>query len=114
MPRQYHQLPQCAFSILVTLTLEPRHGYDIMKQVAADSNSKIHLGPGALYTSVKRLCEQGLIEEIEERTDTRRRYYRLTPNGRNALKAELDYYETAVRLAHDRQAQVGETELCYA
>lgn len=104
MPKQYNQLPNVAFSILLALTLRPRHGYEIMKQVAEDSNGKIALGPGALYTSIKQLNEQHLIEEIEDDTDTRRRYYRLTDKGRSVLQTELNYYEATIKLARQRQA----------
>jgi len=104
MSRQYNQLPQVAFSILLALSLRPRHGYEIMKQVAEDSNGKINLGPGALYTSIKQLNEQRLIEEVEEVEDVRRRYYRLTDKGRISLRAELDYYETTLALARQRHA----------
>lgn len=103
MPRQYNQLPQVAFSILLALSLKERHGYEIIKQVKDDSNSKIHLSPGALYTSIKQLLEQGLVKEVNKREDSRRRYYRLSDKGRTALAAELDYYKNTVNLARERQ-----------
>lgn len=103
MARQYNQLPQVAFSILLALSLRERHGYEIIKQIAEDSDGKIKLGPGALYTSIKQLHEQGLIEEIKHYDDVRRRYYRLTSAGRKTLGAELEYYENTVALARKRQ-----------
>lgn len=102
MKRQFNQLPQVAFSVLLALSLRPRHGYEIAKQVEEDSFGKIKLAPGALYTSIKKLHEQGLIEEITEAGDVRR-YYRLTDSGRSALAAELAYYQAAVRLGQERQ-----------
>ena len=56
MAKQYNQLPQVAFSILLALSLKPRHGYEIMKQVEEDSNGKIKLGPGALYYGWALFC----------------------------------------------------------
>ena len=103
MKRQYNQLPQVAFSILLALSLRERHGYEIIKQVMNDSNNKIKLSPGALYTSIKQLNEQGLVEEIDNRDDPRRRYYRLTDKGKLALGAELDYYQNSLVLARQRQ-----------
>lgn len=103
MKKQYNQLPQVAFSILLTLGEQPRHGYDIMKQVALDSDGKVKLGPGALYASIKQLHEQGLIEEVNDKADTRRRYYRIAGKGRRALNAELEYYRSSVELARRRQ-----------
>lgn len=103
MAKQYNQLPQVAFSILLALSLKPRHGYEIMKQVAEDSKGKIKLAPGALYTSIKLLNEQGLIKELEDSTDTRRRYYELTAAGRKKLNVELEYYDNTVKLAKQRK-----------
>ena|ERR1700693_464468 len=103
MAKQYNQLPQVAFSILLALSLKPRHGYQIMKQVHEDSMGKINLGPGALYTSVKLLNEQGLIEELQDSSDTRRRYYQLTSSGRAKLNAELEYYKNTLKLAKERK-----------
>jgi len=103
MSKQYNQLPQVAFSILLALSLKERHGYEIIKQVSEDSNDKINLSPGALYTSIKQLLEQGLIEEINKNNEDRRRYYRLTNTGKEVLSEELDYYRNTIVLARQRQ-----------
>jgi DNA-binding PadR family transcriptional regulator len=103
MKKQYNQLPQVAFSILLALSLKERHGYEIIKQTEEDSNGKIHLSPGALYTSIKQLLEQQLIEEVSKNDDTRRRYYRLSTKGRAALSEELEYYQNTIELARKRQ-----------
>jgi DNA-binding PadR family transcriptional regulator len=103
MKKQYNQLPQVAFSILLALSLRERHGYEIIKQVDEDSNGKVKLGPGALYASIKQLYDQGLIAEVTHKDDKRRRYYKLTGAGKNALISELEHYENAVRLARQRQ-----------
>jgi DNA-binding PadR family transcriptional regulator len=103
MKRQYNQLPQVAFSILLALSLRERHGYEIIKQVLDDSDDKIRLSPGALYTSIKQLNEQALVAEVVHPEDPRRRYYRLTEKGKRALSAELAYYENSLLLARQRQ-----------
>lgn len=104
MHKEQQQLPQVAFSILLALSLRERHGYEIIKQVEDDSNGKIKLGPGALYTSIKQLLARGLIKEVKQKSDTRRRYYKLTDSGFKVLAQEIDYYESAVRLAKQRHA----------
>ncbi|MDL2363246.1 MAG: PadR family transcriptional regulator [Patescibacteria group bacterium] len=104
MKKQYNQLPQVAFSILLALSLKPRHGYEIMKQVAEDSNGRISLSPGTLYGSIKQLREQGQIEESTSDMEQRRRYYSITEQGRSALEAELQHYERSVELARKRRA----------
>jgi DNA-binding PadR family transcriptional regulator len=106
MKRSMDLLPQISFSILLALSLKPRHGYEIMSQVDTDSLGKIKLGPGSLYTSIRALVEAGLIEEIDG-TDPRRRYYRLTKNGRTRLNAELEYFTNTVTIAHQRQVLTG-------
>jgi len=85
-----------AFHILVALADRDQHGYGIMLDVAERTSGKLRLSAGTLYGSVKRLLEQGLIVELREsqrpdksRDDDRRRYYRLTPRGRKAAKAEV-------------------------
>ena len=103
MKKQYNQLPQVAFSILLALSLKERHGYEIIKQVTEDSNSKVNLSPGALYTSIKQLLEQKLVVEVNKNDDTRRRYYRLTEKGVKILASELEYYRNSVVLARQRQ-----------
>lgn len=102
MKRSMNLLPQISFSILVALSLKPRHGYEIMKQVDEDSLKKIKLGPGSLYTAIKRLSEDGLIEEAPE-IHERRRYYQLTKKGRSRLNDELEYFEYTVKLAKQRK-----------
>jgi DNA-binding PadR family transcriptional regulator len=102
MKRSMDLLPQISFSVMMALSLKPRHGYEIMQQVAADSDGKIKLGPGSLYTSVKQLTEAGLIEEMPFE-DARRRYYRLTKKGWDRLNAELAYFDKTVQLARQRR-----------
>lgn len=103
MKKEYSQLPQVAFSILLALSLKERHGYEIIKQIEEDSQGKIKIGPGALYTSIKHLHAKGLITEIEKHNQNSRRYYKLTAVGKKILQQELTYYENALSLAKERQ-----------
>ncbi|HEX5760758.1 MAG TPA: PadR family transcriptional regulator, partial [Thermoanaerobaculia bacterium] len=77
-------LPAAAFHILVALAESDRHGYAIMQEVTERTGGRAKLNPGTLYTTLRRLLEQGLIVELGDREvaagqDERRRYYRLTP-----------------------------------
>ena len=74
-----------------------------MQQVIEDSHGKVKLGPGALYTSIKQLSEQGLIREVSGIGDSRRRYYELTEQGGQRLRVEMEYYQASVELAKQRQ-----------
>lgn len=96
-------LSQIAFSILLALSLKPRHGYELMTQVTLDSNGRIKLGPGSLYGTIKSLSEEHLVEEMPFESNDRRRYYRLTKRGWDRLSAEMDYYNGVVNLAQQRR-----------
>src|SRR5581483_10365616 len=81
------------FHILVAVADRERHGYAIMQDVASRTDGSLRLGPGTLYGTIKRMLHDGLIEELDERPDpenddVRRRYYRITPQGRKAAMAE--------------------------
>ncbi len=86
-------LPTAFFHILVALADRDRHGYSIMQDVSARTDGKVRLSAGTLYSAVRRMLEQGLIEELRDRpdpssNDERRRYYRLTRLGRRVAIAE--------------------------
>jgi len=104
MKRSMELLPQVSFSILMALSLRPRHGYEIMQQAEEDSLGKVKLAPGTLYTTIKQLLEDGLIEEvaIDEGQVRERRYYQLTKKGWSRFTAELNYYQNIVKLSKNR------------
>src|SRR3982751_5710628 len=86
-------LPTAGFHILVALADRDRHGYSIMQDVASRTDGKVRLSAGTLYSAVRRMLEQGLIEELRNSPDPssedeRRRYYRLTRLGREVAVAE--------------------------
>jgi DNA-binding PadR family transcriptional regulator len=97
-------LTPVAFEILLSLAEEDRHGYHIMQAVERRTDGRITLHAGTLYRALARLVDIGLIEELDERpdpaTDERRRYYRLTPFGRDVARAEAARLESQVRAAH--------------
>jgi DNA-binding PadR family transcriptional regulator len=86
-------LPTAVFYILVALADRERHGYSIMQDVSARTDGKVRLSAGTLYSAIRRMLEQGLIEELRESPDPasddeRRRYYGLTRLGRDVAAAE--------------------------
>ena len=86
-------LPTAVFHILVALADRDRHGYSIMQDVAMRTEGKVRLSAGTLYSAIRRMLEQGLIEELRTspdpaNDDERRRYYRLTDLGRAAAAAD--------------------------
>src|SRR5215468_5594678 len=98
-------LPTAVFHILIALADRDRHGYSIMQDVAARTGGKVQLSAGTLYSSIRRMLEQGLIEELAESpdpssTDERRRYYRVTRFGKRVAAAEAE--RLSVLLHHAR------------
>jgi len=92
------------YQILLALAARDRHGYLIRKAVEEQTNAAMKLGPGTLYAAIRRLEDQGLVEESPWRPDAdlddrRRRYYRLTKTGRAALEAETERLHATVKLA---------------
>ncbi|HLW54565.1 MAG TPA: helix-turn-helix transcriptional regulator [Candidatus Angelobacter sp.] len=101
------------FHIMLSLAGGEQHGYGIMQEVLARSGGKVRLWPATLYGSIKRLIEEELIEESDERPapeedDARRRYYRLTTLGRRVLNAECDRLQELVRTIRVKQSMVTE------
>ena len=41
----------------------PRHGYGIMQDVAAMTDERVKLGPGTLYSIIKRFLRDGLVAD---------------------------------------------------
>src|SRR6188474_3997798 len=102
-------LPTAFFHILVALADRDRHGYSIMQDVSARTDGKVRLSAGTLYSAVRRMLEQGLIEELRDSPDPRsdderRRYYGLTRFGRDVAAAEA-------RRVHDMLSQARATGL---
>jgi DNA-binding PadR family transcriptional regulator len=94
-PEAFLPLSPPFFHILIALADRDRHGYSIMQDVATRTGGKMQLSAGTLYSSIRRMLEQGLIEELRESpdpssTDERRRYYRLSRFGKRVAAAEVE------------------------
>jgi DNA-binding PadR family transcriptional regulator len=94
MPRNVSLSP-AVFSILLALVDGEKHGYAIMKESAAQSPAR-KMGPGTLYGSLDRMVAASLAEETGTTDDQRRRYYRITHAGREALAVEATRLKNAL------------------
>ncbi len=97
-------MPEATFHILIALARGERHGYAIIQEVERATDGKLRMGAGTLYRALQRMLEQGLIVETQDRPapeqdDERRRYYRITDEGREAARAEARRLAGMVRLA---------------
>lgn len=100
------------FHILLALADGERHGYSIMQDVAKQTDGALDMGPGTLYGCLKRMLAAGLVEESDERPDSepddeRRRYYAITPLGRNAVRAEARRMAAALSAAKAKRVFAG-------
>jgi len=89
------------FHVLLALLDGPRHGYGLMQDVDELSGGELQIGPGTLYTAIKRLRASKLISETDADGD-RRRCYKLTKKGTAAAKEEAERMNQLVRLARKR------------
>ncbi len=106
--RKLDPLPAAAFQILLSLADSDLHGYAIMRQVAEQTDGRMRLGPGTLYSSIQTLLEENCIEEVDRRKDIslgdeRRRYYRLTAAGRKVARSEAERLGDLLRVARAKK-----------
>lgn len=107
-PEAWLPLTPAMFHILLALADKERHGYEIMREVDERTEGKMRVGPGTLYGSIKRMLNDGLIEELDERPDPdlddeRRRYYRLSDFGRRVAIAEAERLDKLVKSARSKK-----------
>ena len=108
-------LTESTFLIMLSLAPGPRHGYAILKDVAALSGERVQLSTGTLYGALKRLLAEGWIRRATQEAPTEddadhpgrpRRYYALTDRGRRLLEAEVARLESLAAAA----LRVGEVQ----
>jgi DNA-binding PadR family transcriptional regulator len=102
------ELTSTTFQILLSLTDGERHGYSIMRDIAERTEGQTKVGAATLYRSIKRMVDDGLISESEERPDPelddqRRRYYRLTSLGEQAARTEAQRLSSLVESAYRKR-----------
>jgi DNA-binding PadR family transcriptional regulator len=99
------------FFILLSLAPGPKHGYAIMKDAQALSNSRVGLSTGTLYGALKRLLDGGWVRRVDEGQDEsgrERKSYALTQLGKGTLEAETARMQNLVAAAQKRSTAGGE------
>ncbi len=101
-PRRHLPLKPVDLQLLLALAGGELHGYGLVQAIAEGTDALVQLDPGNLYRVIKRLLADGLVAEAARReaaepAGERRRYYALTPLGRQVLTAELRRLEALVR-----------------
>ena len=107
-PTDFLPLKPAAFHILLSLADSSRHGYGIMLEVQERTKGSVKLGPGTLYSAIKRLLADELIAEEAQKLDRtlddeRRRYYSLTQLGRRVITLDAERLADLVEMAQEKQ-----------
>jgi DNA-binding PadR family transcriptional regulator len=79
------------YHILLALVGRERHGLGIADEIERASEGAVELGPGTLYRSLAEMSDAGLIRAVPRPSadaDPRRKYYGITPEGRELLARE--------------------------
>ena len=81
--------------ILRVLALESMHGWAIAQRIRQMSSDQLRVGQSALYPALHKLEQQGWIaaEWAASENNRRAKYYKLTADGRKALRAETAQWE---------------------
>jgi len=98
-------LSEQTYFILLSLQSEPKHGYAIAKDVQFLSTGRVTLSVSTLYTTLKRLLDDGwirLLDEVQTESNRPRKIYELTHKGGDVLRAEVGRLDTLVSAARVR------------
>ena len=84
--------------VLSMIEMRARHGYEIAKLIQAQSNGAVRFHVASFYPLLYQLEKRRLIKGtwIEKAGQRRRRYYRITPDGRRALESQRSRWETFI------------------
>lgn len=90
MPDREWKKGSAELLLLSLLEHEPRHGYELNKLIESRSRGVLRYHVASLYPLLYRLERRGWIDGrwVEKAGQRRRRYYRLTPNGKKVLAAQ--------------------------
>jgi transcriptional regulator len=98
--------------ILSLIEHRPRHGYEISKLIESRSGGALSFNVASFYPLLYRLEQRGLIQGrwVEKAGERRRRYYRLTAQGRTTLKTQRsvwrDFVEAMNRITGAEHARL--------
>jgi DNA-binding PadR family transcriptional regulator len=94
MPYAGGPMTEAMYYVLLAL-LNPAHGYKLMREIEEVSCGRLIMGPGTLYGVLTRMQHDGLIRLTED--DGRRKVYRITTDGKEALNREYRRLQAMLR-----------------
>jgi DNA-binding PadR family transcriptional regulator len=104
---QYLPLTDLSYQILLALAGEPLHGYAILRTISARTHGRLEPESGTLYTAIRRLRRDGLIDGAGAPAGRRGRSYGLTERGREVLRLESERLADLVAEARRRDVIAG-------
>lgn len=81
-------LTEAVYYILLSLE-RPLHGYGIIKNVEKLSSGRVRLAPGTLYGALNTLKEKHWIEELPNKSKSRKKEYQITYLGKMIVLTEI-------------------------
>ncbi len=100
-------LPPAEFRVLLSLMDGPKHGHGVRVDVRERTDGRVDMGPGTLYGAIKRLVGRDWIREVDppdgEDGDGRRRFYRITAGGREAVALETARMRELLAIANAKR-----------
>ena len=109
-PDQLLPLSIPVFQVLIALSERDLHGYGIIGDIRRQTGDEVVLSTSTLYGAIKRMMRDGLVEQSDVRPapeldDERRRYYRITPFGREVAAGEARRIERLVEMIRGKEFQ---------
>lgn len=106
-PETPFRMTPVVFHVLLALAEGDSHAYQIMKDVPERTDGSLEIGPGSLHFTLGKLADAGFIEESAhrpdpEKDDARRKYFRLTAQGREVLRSEASILAGIVDFASEQ------------
>ena len=98
--------------ILSLVEARPRHGYEISKLIEQRSGGAVRFHVASLYPLLYRLEKRGWVQGrwVEKSGQRRRRYYRLTPQGRKVLASQRRGWQRFVEAVDRITGRITEVE----
>ena len=89
--------------VLAFLDDEPRHGYELTQLIETRSGGALTFNFASLYATLYKLEERKWIQGrwVEKAGQRRRRYYKITPEGRDVLAAQRKEWRQFFELIRD-------------
>jgi DNA-binding PadR family transcriptional regulator len=107
----HREIPPAEFRVLLALLDGTKHGHAIKLDIRERTGGRVDMGPGTLYGAIKRLAARRWITEVDappQGSDERRRYYALTPAGRDAARVEASRMAELLGIGREKGLEYAE------